>query len=428
MTSTCCNDPDALRRTLGYLPQDFGVYPRVSAYEMLEHIAVLKGYSARGERRTVVETLLNQVNLWDVRHKSLAGFSGGMRQRFGIAQSLIGQPQLIIVDEPTAGLDPEEANRFLNLLSEIAENTVVILSTHIVQDAANLCPRTAIMVGGRGVRRARRSELIAGLQRTHLAEDHRQGRARCSSGHPRGHRDPPASRQHRDPRAGGRESGRRVFRLRKAASRTSTSRRSLDSSRGLRHRTCSASVARFELRYQLKSPIFWITSARLLLVRRSRSSYCDEIQFGWGGYVVRNSPYTIALMCMVLTVFAIFIATTFAATVVLRDDETGFGPIVRATPVTKSAYLFGRFAGGFLVCCLVFLSVPLGALVGAAMPGLDPETRGTVPARPLPVLVLRPCRPDAVRAGGGRSLRSRPLTRSMFTTYVVALVGLCCTS
>ena len=157
-------DPDALRRTLGYLPQDFGVYPRVSAYEMLEHIAVLKGYSSRGERRTVVETLLNQVNLWDVRHKSLAGFSGGMRQRFGVAQSLIGRPQLIIVDEPTAGLDPEEANRFLNLLSEIAENTVVILSTHIVQDAANLCPRTAILVGGRLVSDGSPQELIAGLR------------------------------------------------------------------------------------------------------------------------------------------------------------------------------------------------------------------------------------------------------------------------
>ena len=157
-------DPDALRRTLGYLPQDFGVYPRVTAYEMLEHIAVLKGYSARGERRTVVETLLNQVNLWDVRHKSLAGFSGGMRQRFGVAQSLIGRPQLIIVDEPTAGLDPEEANRFLNLLSEIAENTVVILSTHIVQDAANLCPRTAILAGGRLVSDGSPQELIARLR------------------------------------------------------------------------------------------------------------------------------------------------------------------------------------------------------------------------------------------------------------------------
>ena len=157
-------DPDALRRTLGYLPQDFGVYPRVSAYEMLEHIAVLKGYSSRGERRAVVETLLNQVNLWDVRHKSLAGFSGGMRQRFGVAQSLIGRPQLVIVDEPTAGLDPEEANRFLNLLSEIAENTVVILSTHIVQDAANLCPRTAILVGGKLVCDGSPQDLIAGLR------------------------------------------------------------------------------------------------------------------------------------------------------------------------------------------------------------------------------------------------------------------------
>lgn len=153
-------DPDSLRRTLGYLPQDFGVYPRVTAWEMLEHIAVLKGYASRGERRTVIETLLHQVNLWDVRHKSLAGFSGGMRQRFGVAQSLIGKPQLIIVDEPTAGLDPEEANRFLNLLSEIAENTVVILSTHIVQDAANLCPRTAIMVGGRLVCDGSPQELV----------------------------------------------------------------------------------------------------------------------------------------------------------------------------------------------------------------------------------------------------------------------------
>src|ERR671912_1089246 len=142
-------EPEGLRRTLGYLPQDFGVYPRVSAYEMLDHIAVLKGYAARGERRTVVETLLNQVNLWQVRNKALAGFSGGMRQRFGIAQALIGNPELIIVDEPTAGLDPEERNRFLNLLAEIGENVVVILSTHIVEDVSDLCPRMAVMVNGR---------------------------------------------------------------------------------------------------------------------------------------------------------------------------------------------------------------------------------------------------------------------------------------
>lgn len=105
-------DPEALRRTLGYLPQDFGVYPRVSAYDMLDHMAVLKGIAKASERKGVVEALLNQVNLWTVRHKALAGFSGGMRQRFGIAQALIGNPSLIIVDEPTAGLDPEERNRF----------------------------------------------------------------------------------------------------------------------------------------------------------------------------------------------------------------------------------------------------------------------------------------------------------------------------
>jgi ABC-type multidrug transport system ATPase subunit len=141
--------PEELRKTLGYLPQDFGVYPRVSAYDMLDHMAVLKGISSGAERKVTVEALLNQVNLWAVRKKALAGFSGGMRQRFGIAQALIGNPRLIIVDEPTAGLDPEERNRFLNLLAEIGENVVVILSTHIVEDVADLCPRMAVLAGGR---------------------------------------------------------------------------------------------------------------------------------------------------------------------------------------------------------------------------------------------------------------------------------------
>jgi ABC-type multidrug transport system ATPase subunit len=142
-------EPERLRRTLGYLPQDFGVYPRVSAYDMLDHLAVLKGISSSADRKTTVEALLHQVNLWDVRKKALAGFSGGMRQRFGIAQALIGNPELIIVDEPTAGLDPEERNRFLNLLAEIGENVVVILSTHIVEDVSDLCPLMAVMENGR---------------------------------------------------------------------------------------------------------------------------------------------------------------------------------------------------------------------------------------------------------------------------------------
>jgi len=142
-------EPEKLRRRLGYLPQDFGVYPRVSAYEMLDHMAVLKGVVSPADRRTTVETLLHQTNLWSVRTKMLSGFSGGMRQRFGIAQALIGNPELIIVDEPTAGLDPEERNRFLNLLAEIGENVVVILSTHIVDDVSDLCHRMAVLADGR---------------------------------------------------------------------------------------------------------------------------------------------------------------------------------------------------------------------------------------------------------------------------------------
>lgn len=142
-------EPDRLRRKLGYLPQDFGVYPRISAYQMLDHMAVLKGIADAKDRKLVVEHLLEQTNLWTVRSKAIAGFSGGMRQRFGIAQALIGNPELIIVDEPTAGLDPEERNRFLNLLAGIGENVVVILSTHIVDDVADLCPRMAVLAGGR---------------------------------------------------------------------------------------------------------------------------------------------------------------------------------------------------------------------------------------------------------------------------------------
>jgi ABC-type multidrug transport system ATPase subunit len=157
-------NPEELRKTLGYLPQDFGVYPRVSAYDMLDHMAVLKGIAGAKARKETVENLLNQVNLWTVRKKAIAGFSGGMRQRFGIAQALIGDPRLIIVDEPTAGLDPEERNRFLNLLAEIGENVVVILSTHIVEDVSDLCPAMAIICDGRIVREGAPADLVGQLK------------------------------------------------------------------------------------------------------------------------------------------------------------------------------------------------------------------------------------------------------------------------
>jgi ABC-type multidrug transport system ATPase subunit len=140
--------PEALRRQLGYLPQDFGVYPKVSAEVLLNHFAVLKGLTTRGERKEAVEALLQQTNLWEARKRNLGTYSGGMRQRFGIAQALLGAPKLVIVDEPTAGLDPDERNRFLNLLARIGEQVVVILSTHIVDDVTDLCPRMAVIVKG----------------------------------------------------------------------------------------------------------------------------------------------------------------------------------------------------------------------------------------------------------------------------------------
>jgi len=141
-------DKNAVRKILGYLPQEFGVYPRISAAALLDHLAVLKGFTHKGERKEMVSYLLQKTNLWELRKKTVSSFSGGMRQRFGIAQSLIGNPKLIIVDEPTAGLDPGERNRFYNILSEIGENIIVILSTHIVQDVRELCPNMAIMDQG----------------------------------------------------------------------------------------------------------------------------------------------------------------------------------------------------------------------------------------------------------------------------------------
>ena len=142
-------EPQELRRRLGYLPQEFGVYPSISALALLDHIAVLKGITAKRERREQVDAVLQLTNLYEVRKKAVGTFSGGMRQRFGIAQALLGSPRLIIVDEPTAGLDPAERNRFHNLLAELGEDAVVLLSTHIVEDVSDLCPRMAILAGGR---------------------------------------------------------------------------------------------------------------------------------------------------------------------------------------------------------------------------------------------------------------------------------------
>jgi ABC-2 type transport system ATP-binding protein len=154
---------EEVRKTLGYLPQEFGVYPQVNAQELLEHFAILKGIGERRARRELVEALLKQVNLWAVRRQKLGGYSGGMRQRFGVAVALLGHPKLLVVDEPTAGLDPAERVRFLNLLSELGENSVVLLSTHIVEDVSALCTRMAIIHEGRILLEAEPQRAIADL-------------------------------------------------------------------------------------------------------------------------------------------------------------------------------------------------------------------------------------------------------------------------
>ena len=156
-------EKDAVRRVLGYLPQEFGVYPKMSAVEMLDHLAVLKGVTSPSERRAMVDGLLQQTNLWDARKKAVATYSGGMKQRFGIAQALLANPRLIIVDEPTAGLDPAERNRFLNLLASIGRDVTVILSTHIVDDVRELCSRMAIIDSGEVLLEGSPTESLAGL-------------------------------------------------------------------------------------------------------------------------------------------------------------------------------------------------------------------------------------------------------------------------
>jgi len=157
-------NPDYIKQNLGFLPQDFGVYPKVSAYDLLQHIAILKGITDSSERKNQILNLLEKVNLSDFKNKEVHTFSGGMRQRFGVAQALLGNPKIIIVDEPTAGLDPEERNRFNSLLNEISNDVIVILSTHLVEDVRNLCSEVAIINHGKLLRQGNPNKLIAELE------------------------------------------------------------------------------------------------------------------------------------------------------------------------------------------------------------------------------------------------------------------------
>ncbi|WP_369993011.1 ABC transporter ATP-binding protein [Winogradskyella sp.] len=157
-------DADYIKKNLGFLPQDFGVYPKVNTYDLLNHIAILKGVNSKAERQKQIQYLLEKVNLWDFKDKEVHTFSGGMKQRFGVAQALLGDPKIIIVDEPTAGLDPEERNRFNTLLSDISSEVVVILSTHLVEDVKNLCSEMTVMNRGQILKTGKPKELIKELE------------------------------------------------------------------------------------------------------------------------------------------------------------------------------------------------------------------------------------------------------------------------
>jgi ABC-type multidrug transport system ATPase subunit len=370
--------PEAIRAQLGYLPQDFGVYPRVSAYDLLDHMAVLKGIAGRGERRDTVETLLNQVNLWDVRRKAVAGYSGACAS-VGIAQALIGNPRLVIVDEPTAGLDPEERNRFLNLLAEIGENVVVILSTHIVEDVTDLCPRMAILGQGRILLEGAPGALINGLRGQvwecavdrgaldAMRESHRVISTRLRGGRTIVHViAPDHPGEGFQPVHGGLED---VYFSALLAVR--------GGARRLRERrTMFGRIAAFEIRYQLRSPVFWVVFALFFLLAFGAMASSQISLGGVPDNAQQNGTLGLALTQGVMTIFALFVVTAFVANVIVRDDDSGFGPLVRATRVRKFDYLFGRFAGAYVVALVVFAAVPLGSFIGSLMPWLDPETIG----------------------------------------------------
>ena len=296
-------DKAAVRRTLGYLPQDFGVYPKVSAEELLDHLARLKGLTQRRQRSETVATLLRQTNLYDVRRKALGGFSGGMRQRFGIAQALLGNPRLIIVDEPTAGLDPEERVRFHNLLAEIGENVIVILSTHIVSDVSDLCGRMAIINQGRVMLAGESGGPDAHARRARLAEgdrSHRTGRCAIVVS---GHFDAPACGAH-----AGQCRRRRAARAPDSppSSPRSKMSTSLPSPAGSR-RACRcgkwhervACDRRFEFRTRVKRISTWVYflvffALAMLWIAAAGGAVPNAIVAFGSGKVWVNSPYAIA--------------------------------------------------------------------------------------------------------------------------------------
>ena len=404
-------DKDAVRRTLGYLPQDFGVYPKVSAEEMLDHLARLKGLAATSERRDVVATLLKQTNLYDVRKKALGGFSGGMRQRFGIAQALLGNPRLIIVDEPTAGLDPEERVRFHNLLAEIGENVIVILSTHIVSDVSDLCARMAIIHKGRVLLTGEPQALTRALAAPRLAEGDRAIRARRDEGGLSGDLDAPRRRpdarqrrRRRRPRRGfaprrGDAGGRLLRGDRRPASRRSgrAARRVMRNILTIAGvRIPDAGEAHLDVGLLRRSSSRWRCCGSPPPAARSRNAI---VVFG-SGKVWINSPYAIAQTVSFLGMVALTVIAAVMGRAVQQDFEYRSETFFFTAPIRKSEYLAGRFLGALAVLIVVLSSIAIGGVAGLLLPGIDPDRVGPfrLAAYVLPYLTV--LLPNLVVLGG----------------------------
>ena len=292
---------DEVRKTLGYLPQEFGVYPKVSAEDLLDHFALLKGIAERRARKEVVEALLRQTNLWEVRKRKLGGYSGGMKQRFGVAVALIGNPKLLIVDEPTAGLDPAERVRFLNLLSEIGENSVVILSTHIVDDVSELCTRMAIIDRGKILLEAEPLRAVSDLRgriwrRVISKEELPDGGARAC-GHfdeaSRGtHAGSRPERRAARPRIRGRRAGPRGCLLQRDGGENRTAPRAAGSGGGTMK---LLGIFRFELAYQMRRPWPWLCMA-VLVVFVFMSTRVGVVPVTLPQDFILNSPFIITIV------------------------------------------------------------------------------------------------------------------------------------
>ena len=372
---------DDVRKLLGYLPQEFGLYPKVTAENLLSHFAALKGIENAKERRDVVQALLRQTNLWEHRNKPLGSFSGGMKQRFGIAQALLGNPRLIIVDGPTAGLDPEERVRFHNLLSAIAEDIVVILSTHIVSDVSDLCRNMAIIHRGRVQAAGDPSALVEALNghvwkkaiaRSEVADYQQRFRVismRLFAGRTLLH----VLQDHLpDP----------DFEPVIPTSKTCTSPPFAASLTARATDAMLLNIFLFELQQRLRRVSTWVYCAVFfglgcLFILMSGGAFAGAtVDFGTGGKVLVNSPYALNSVITYISFFGLVITAAIAGEATYQDIDSNCADFFYTAPITKLDYLGGRFLAAFLLQVFIFSSVRLGAWLGTVMPWLDKTRLG----------------------------------------------------